>query len=43
MKSYRLITFVAAVLITGFAAWFLSDAKISVPASQADVIEVQAP
>jgi hypothetical protein len=43
MKSYRLITFVAAVLITVFTARFLSDGKIGVSPDQADVVATLAP
>ena len=38
MKTYRLITLVAAVLITVFVARFLSDGKIGVPPDGADVV-----
>jgi hypothetical protein len=43
MKTYRLITLVAAVLITVFVARFLSDGKIGVPPDGADVVAAQAP
>jgi hypothetical protein len=42
MKTYKLITLVAAVLITVFVARFLSDGKIG-PPDQADVVAAQAP
>jgi hypothetical protein len=42
MKTYRLITLVAAVLITIFVARFLSDGKIGVP-DRADAVAAQAP
>jgi hypothetical protein len=45
MKTYRLITLVAAVLITVFFArfLFLSDGKIDVSPAQADVEATLAP
>ncbi|HWM67817.1 MAG TPA: hypothetical protein VNO35_14610 [Steroidobacteraceae bacterium] len=43
MKTYRLITLVAAVLITVFVARFLSDGKIGAPPNEADVVAAQAP
>jgi hypothetical protein len=43
MKTYKLITLVAAVLITVFVARFLSDGKIGVAPGQADVVAAQAP
>ncbi len=43
MKTYKLITLVAAVLITVFVARFLSDEKIGVPSDQAGAIAAQAP
>jgi len=43
MKTYRLITFVAAVLITVLIAQFLSDKKISVPPDEAQAAAAQAP
>ena len=43
MKTYRLITLAAAVLITVLFTRFLSDEKISVSSDQADFISAQAP
>ncbi len=43
MKTYRLITLVAAVLITVFFARFLSDEKVGVSSNQGNVIAAQAP
>jgi hypothetical protein len=43
MKTYRLITLVAAVLITVSVARFLSDGKIGVPPDEAAVVAAQAP
>jgi hypothetical protein len=43
MKTYKLLTLVAAVLITVFVARFLSDGKIGVSPDQADVVAAQAP
>jgi hypothetical protein len=43
MKAYRLMTLVAAVLITVFVARFLSDEKIGDPPDRADVVAAQAP
>ena len=43
MKTYRLITLVAAVLITVLVARFLDDGKIGVSPDQADVAAAQAP
>jgi hypothetical protein len=43
MKTYRLITLAAAVLITAFFARFLADEKVGESADQANVIAVQAP
>jgi hypothetical protein len=37
MKTYRLITLIASVLITVFLARFLSDAKVGNPQDQAPV------
>jgi len=43
MKTYRLITLAAALLITVFFARFLSDEKVGAPSDRADVIAAQAP
>jgi hypothetical protein len=43
MKTYRLITLVAAVLITVFTARFLSDNKINVPLDEAQAVAAEAP
>jgi hypothetical protein len=43
MKTYRLITLAAALLITVFVARFLSDGKIGVSPDQADVVATLAP
>ena len=43
MKTYRLITLVAAVLITVFIARFLADGKIGVSPDQAGVVAPMAP
>jgi hypothetical protein len=43
MKTYRLITLVAAVLITVLFARFLSDEKVGVSSDQGNVIAAQAP
>jgi hypothetical protein len=43
MKTYRLITLVAAVLVTVLVARFLSDKKITVPADEAQAAAAQAP
>jgi hypothetical protein len=43
MKAYRLITLVAALLVTVFVARFLSDGKIGVSPDQADVVATLAP
>jgi hypothetical protein len=43
MKTYKLITLVAAVLITVLVARFLSDEKIGVSPGQADGVAAQAP
>ena len=43
MKTYRLITLIAAVVITAFFARFLSDEKVGASPDQADVIAAQAP
>jgi hypothetical protein len=43
MKTYRLITLVAAVLITVLIARFLSDGRIGVSPDRADAVAAQAP
>jgi archaellum component FlaG (FlaF/FlaG flagellin family) len=43
MKTYRLITFVAAVLITVLMARFLSDGKISVSPDAMQASAAEAP
>jgi hypothetical protein len=43
MKTYRLITLVAAVLITALIARFLSDKKISAPPDEAQAAAAEAP
>jgi hypothetical protein len=43
MKTYRLITLVAAVLITVLEVRFLSDGKIGVSPDQAEAVAAQAP
>jgi hypothetical protein len=43
MKTYRLITLVAAVLITVLIARFLSDKTITVPSEQAQAAAAEAP
>ena len=43
MKTYRLITLVAAVLITVLIARFLSDGKISVSADEVQASAAEAP
>ena len=43
MKTYRLITLAAALLITVFFVRFLSDEKVGVSPDQAGVIAAQAP
>jgi hypothetical protein len=43
MKTYRLITLLAAVLITVLIAQFLSDKKITVPRDEAQAAAAEAP
>ena len=43
MKTYRLITLVAAVLITVLIAQFLSDKTITAPSDEAQAAAVGAP
>jgi hypothetical protein len=43
MKTYRLITLVAAVLITVLMARFLTDEKVGASADQAHSVTAQAP